>query len=219
VVTQAKLETAVVARERVLFSFLQMHFEASNANVSITKARYMAYIPYDVMDIMLGLGADVTAHHAYALIVPVLVDSGIVEIREPLVELLTMVLIKPSTTHATPITVQTQVGVNGCVPSLSASSYRQEHTMYRDLPGMRSMMDIARSVRDFISKAIDDWTDLSEARKVTRLPHTMRERLSDTIVIRLLLLCRAVDGDFPPLCHKWAARPRDMPGRWVFSRW
>jgi hypothetical protein len=71
-------------------------FEASNTTVRITKAGYIAYIPYEVIDILLV--AYVTAHHAYELVVLVLVDSDLVEICEPLVESLTLALIKPSAT-------------------------------------------------------------------------------------------------------------------------
>jgi hypothetical protein len=74
-------------------------FKASDANVRNTKAQYTAYIPYEVMDILLG--EYVTAHQSYALIVPFMVDSGFAEICDPLVKLLTMALIKPSATRAT----------------------------------------------------------------------------------------------------------------------
>jgi hypothetical protein len=67
------------------------------------------------------------------------------------------------------------------------------------------MLDIACSVRDFFSKARDDRTDRAKARAVTRRPHTVMERLSDTILDRLLLLCRLSDDDnLPPLYHAWA---------------
>jgi hypothetical protein len=48
----------------------------------------MAYILYDLMDSLLG--ANVTARQAYELIVPVLVDTGLADVCEPLIEFLTI---------------------------------------------------------------------------------------------------------------------------------
>jgi hypothetical protein len=156
-------------------------------------------------------------------------DAGLVEICEPLVEFFTLALVKPSATLSTPFTVQTQVGVSGYVPSLTSISYQQEHVLYRDLadlqsvprsgPGDPAMLGIARSVRDVVSEARDERTNRAKAREIAWRPHTMGERLSDTIVDRLLLMYRtADDNNLPLLYHEWAARPRGVLYRWVFQQ-
>jgi hypothetical protein len=48
--------------------------KASDVNVNTTKCRSMAYIPFDLMDILLE--AEVAARQAYDLIMPVLVEAG-----------------------------------------------------------------------------------------------------------------------------------------------
>jgi hypothetical protein len=152
----------------------------------------MAYIPYYLMDSLLG--ANVTARQALKLIVPVLVDAGLTDVCEPLIEFLTIALVQPNATCSTPITVQTQVGVGNYIPSPAVISFRRQSIMYRDLPGLRpamssgpgdpAMLDIARSVRDF-----------------------------------LLLLCQVYDDeDLPPLYHEWSARTRGVSERWVLQQ-
>jgi hypothetical protein len=52
-----------------------------------------------------------------------------------------------------------------------------------------------------------------------RLPRSVRERLGEAIVDRLLLLCRADDDeDLPARYHEWAARPRGVSERWVLQQ-
>jgi hypothetical protein len=65
-----------------------------------------------------------------------LVDAVLVEIYDPLMEFLTLALVKPSATWSTPLTVQTHVWASDYVHSTAAISYRQEHILYRDLPGL-----------------------------------------------------------------------------------
>jgi hypothetical protein len=132
----------------------------------------MAYIPYDLMDSLLG--ANVIARQAYELIVPVLVDAGLADACEPLIEFLIIALVKPNATRSTPLTVQTYVGVRGYIPSPAAISFHRQSIMYRDLPGLHptttsspvdpAMLDIAQSVRDFVSDASTDQTDRAMAR-------------------------------------------------------
>jgi hypothetical protein len=63
----------------------------------------MAYIPFELMEVVLG--ADLTARQAYELLVPTLVDTGYEGICEPLVDFLTVALVKPSATVAAPLTL------------------------------------------------------------------------------------------------------------------
>jgi hypothetical protein len=69
-------------------------FNAGDANTRTTKCRGMAYIPFKLMEVVIG--ADLTAHQAYELLVPTLVDTGYEGICEPLVDFLTVALVKPS---------------------------------------------------------------------------------------------------------------------------
>jgi hypothetical protein len=90
----------------------------------------MAYTPFDLMDSLLG--ADTTARQAYKLIMPVLVEVGMVTVCTPFIEFLTMAMVRPIHTGDTPITVQTQAGLAGYVPSPAVISFRPDHILYRD---------------------------------------------------------------------------------------
>jgi hypothetical protein len=96
-------------------------FAVTEVNVRTTKAYYMAYLPCAVMDFILG--EDATAYQAYEIIIPMLVDVGLVDICDPLVEFLTLALVKSSARRSTPLAVQTQVGVSVYLPSPAAISY------------------------------------------------------------------------------------------------
>jgi hypothetical protein len=156
----------------------------------------VAYIPYDLIDSLLG--ANVTARQAFEVIVPVLVDAGLSDVCESLIELVIIALVQPNDTRSTPLAVQTQVWVGNYIPSPVAISFRRQSIMYRDLPGLRpamssgpgdpAMLDIARSVRDFVLDASTDRTDRAVAREESRRPRTVRERMSEAITDRLLLL-------------------------------
>jgi hypothetical protein len=63
------------------------------------------------------LGADLTAMQAYTLIIPVLLDTGYESISAPLVDFLTVALVKPSVTNLVPLTLHPCVGNAGYVPS------------------------------------------------------------------------------------------------------
>jgi hypothetical protein len=61
--------------------------------------------------------------------------------------------------------------------------------------------------------------DRADSRALARLPRSVRERLGEAIVDRLLLLCRADDDeDLPPVYHDWAARARGVSERWVLQQ-
>jgi hypothetical protein len=77
--------------------------------------------------------------------------------------------------------------------------HRREHILYRDLPGLLpsalaaasdlALLDVARGVRDIVAESRADQDDRAFSREVFRRPHTVRERLGDGIVDRLLLMC------------------------------
>jgi hypothetical protein len=106
-------------------------------------------------------------------------------------------MVPPSTTRDTPLTAQSQAGLDGHVPSPAVTSFRRDSILYMDLLGLRpttssgghpSMMDIVRSVPEFLYEANLAHIDQAEAREDAHMPKTVRERLSDIITYRLLLL-------------------------------
>jgi hypothetical protein len=109
-------------------------YTASMANTRTTKCRLGAYLPFNLMEMVLG--ADLTSRQAYELIIPVLVDTGYEAICEPLVDFLTVALVKLSADNASPLTLQSCVGIAGCVPSPAVVSHRRQHVLYRDLPAL-----------------------------------------------------------------------------------
>jgi hypothetical protein len=165
------------------------------------------------------LDADLTARQAYKLSIPALVDTGYEAICEPLVDLLTMALVKPSAENATPPTLQPCVGIAGYVPSPAVVSHRQKHLLYRNLPSLipasatspysdPALVDVARGMHNMVTEARLDRNNRSDAREVARHPRTARERLGDAFTDCLLLMCRTDDDDdLSQVYHEWAARP------------
>jgi hypothetical protein len=191
--------------------------ESTDANVRITKSRSMAYLPYPLVGALFG--SSLTGRQACEILILELIDGGIMTICAPLVKFLTVALVSPLENRSTPLTVQQHLGKSGYVPGMAAISYRREHVLYRDLPGLRpvsggtlsdpALLDVARGVREMVSEARADRSDRVDSRALTRLPRPVRDRLGETIVDRLLLLCRADDddADLPSVYHDWAARP------------
>jgi hypothetical protein len=137
-------------------------FNAGEANTRTTKCRGMAYTPLKLMEVVLG--ADLTARHAYELLVPTLVDTGYEGICEPLVDFLTVALVKPSATVDAPSNLQDRVGLEGYVPSPAVVSHRRQHLLYRDLPALLpqlsgkaasdpALIDVARGMQDTVAEA------------------------------------------------------------------
>jgi hypothetical protein len=156
-------------------------YESTNANVRTTKARSMAYLPYPLVG---GLfGSNLTARQAYELLVPELIDGGLVSICAPLVEFLTVALVRPSEHRSTPLTVHQHLGKSGYVPGTAAISYRREHVLYRDLPGLRparggtlsdpALLDVARGVREMVAEARADRNDRADSRAQARIPRSV----------------------------------------------
>jgi hypothetical protein len=175
------------------------------------------------------LGADLTARQAYELLVPTLVDTGYEGICEPLVDFLTVALVKPSATVDAPLTLQDRVGLEGYVPSPAVVSHRRQHLLYLDLPALLpqlsgktssdpALLDVARGVQDMVAEARLDRNDRTDAREMARRPQTVRERLGEALTDRILLICRLPnDEDFPPIYHEWAARPRGVSERYTLQ--
>jgi hypothetical protein len=203
-------------------------FTAGEANTRTTKCRGMAYIPFELMEVVLG--TDLTAHQAYELLVPTLVDTGYEGICDPLVDLSTVALVKPSATVAAPLTLQARVGLEGYVPSPAVVIHRRQHLLYRDLPALLpqlsgeaasdpALLDVARAMQDMVAEARLDRNDRTDAREMARRPRTVRERLGEALTDRIILLCRAPnDEDLPPVYHEWAARPRGVSERYTLRQ-
>jgi hypothetical protein len=198
-------------------------YKASVAITRTMKCCIGAYIPFDLMEMVLG--ADLTARQAYEFITPAMVDTGYEAIWEPLVDFLTVALVKPSAENTTPLTLQPCVGITGYVPSPAVVSRRRQHFLYHDLSALipasatasssdQALVDVARGMRDMVKEARLDRNDRLDARGVARLPRTMRDRLGDSPTDCLLLMCRVNnDNDLPQVGHEWAARPRGVSER------
>jgi hypothetical protein len=203
-------------------------YTASVANTRITKCRLGAYIPFDLMDMVLG--ADLTARQAYELIIPALVDTDYEAICEPLVDFLTVALVKPPAENTTPLTLQPCVGITGYVPSPAVASHRRRHFLYRDLSTLipsssttsssdPALVDVARGMRDMVTGVRLDQNDRSGGRKVARLPRTARDRLGESLTDRLLLMCRVDnENDLPQVYHEWATRPHGFSERYTLQQ-
>jgi hypothetical protein len=202
-------------------------YASTDANVRTTKSGSMAYLPYPLVGDLFG--SKRTARQAYDLVVPELIDGGLMTIFAPLVEFLTVALVRPSEHRSTPLTVQQHLGKSGYVPGTAAISYRREHVLCWDLPGLPParggtlrdpvLLDVAHGVREIVAKARADRNDRAESRAQARLPRSVRDRLGETILDRLLLLYRAEDdADLPYVYHDWATRPRGVSERWVLQQ-
>jgi hypothetical protein len=64
-----------------------------------------------------------------------------------------------------------------------------------------------------------DRDDIAFSREVAHRPRTVRERLGDVTVDRLLIMCR-VDNDesLPATYHEWAACPCGVSERYVLQQ-
>jgi hypothetical protein len=202
-------------------------FEATMANTRTTKSRTMAYIPFEMMELVLD--ARLTARQAYELSVPVLVDRGVEVMCTPLVEFLTLALVQPTDAITSPYPLQQQVGMAAYMPGPAVVSHRREHILYRNLPGLLpstlaaasdpALLDAARGVRDMVAKSRADRDDRSFSREVAQRPRTVRERLGDGIVDCLLIMCRVGnDESLPATYYEWAARPRGVSEHYVLQQ-
>jgi hypothetical protein len=202
-------------------------FEATMANARTTKSRAMAYIPFEMMELVLD--ARLTARQTYELIVPALVDRGMEVMCTPLVDFLTLALVQPTKATASPYPLQQQVGMVSYTPGPVVVSHRREYILYRDLPGLLpsalaaasdpTLLDVARGVRDMVTESRADRDDRAFSREVAQHPRTVRERLGDGIVDRLLLMYW-VDNDesLPATYHEWDTHPRGVSERYVLQQ-
>jgi hypothetical protein len=62
------------------------------------------------------MGSNLTVRQAIELIIPELIDAGMMTICAPLVEFLTVALVWPSADRSTPLTVHQHLGKSGYVP-------------------------------------------------------------------------------------------------------
>jgi hypothetical protein len=185
------------------------HFTTEAVNTRTTKFRRATYIPFEFMELVLG--KYLTARKAYELIIPRLIDSGYESLCDPLVDFLTLALVKPRDGVSIPLTMHACAGKPGYVPSPVVVNYRRDQLLYRDLPALMpvttpspasdpALLDVVRGMRDMV---IEARLDRNDAREVARRTRTMRDRLGESLTDRLLLLFRASDDDeLPPLHHE-----------------
>jgi hypothetical protein len=205
----------------------QMQFEATMANTRTTKSRTMAYTPFEMMELVMD--ARLAARQAYELIVPALVDRGMEVMCTPLVEFLILAVVQPTDAITSPYPLQQQVGMAAYTPGPAVVSHRREHILYRDLTGLLpsalaaasnpALLDVAHGVRDMVAESRADRDDRAFSREAARRPRTVRERLGDGIVDRLLIVCR-LDNDesLPATYHEWAVRPHGVSERYVLQQ-
>jgi hypothetical protein len=97
------------------------------ANTRTTKTRGMAYFPFEILGPLLG--ADITAHQAFELVVPSLVDAGLEVACAGLVNFLTVALVQPTEEQDAPLTVHPQAGKPGYLPGPVAINYHRENVL------------------------------------------------------------------------------------------
>jgi hypothetical protein len=192
----------------------------------------MTFIPYDLMDSLLG--ANITARQAFELIVPVSVDAGLADVCEPLIEFLTIALVQPNakrqTPPAAPRSPSKQRSGWGTTSLALLQSYSADKVSCTGIFRVYAPLCTPARVTQpcwtllgvfgiFFVDASTDRTDRAVVREESRRPRTVRERMSEAITDRLLLLCQVSDDeDLPPLYHEWAARPRGVSERWVLQQ-
>jgi hypothetical protein len=203
-------------------------FKATDANTRTIKTRGMGYFPFEVLDPLLG--AEPTAHQAFELVVPSLIDAGLDVACSGLIDFLTVALVQPNEDYEAPLTVHAQAGKAGHLPGPVVIHYRRKHTLYRDLPSLHpiatraatsdpALIDVARGMRDMVAEARADRNDRTDNRDEPQRPNTVREKMGDTITDRLLLLCRSTyDEKLPRVYQEWAVHPRGVSERWVLQQ-
>jgi hypothetical protein len=193
------------------------HFTTEAVNTRTTKCQ------------MFALGKYLTARQAEELIIPRLIDSGYESLGEPLVDFLTVALVKPSDGVSIALTIHACVGKLGYVLSPAVVNYHRDQLLYPDLPALMpvttpspasdpALLDVARGMRDMVFEARLDPNDRNNAREVARRSRTVQERMGESLTDRLFLLCRAPnDDELPPLYHEWEARPRGVSERYILQ--
>jgi hypothetical protein len=131
--------------------------------------------------------------------------------------------VQPTEELNEPHTLLPHIGTVGYVPGPEAISHRHETILYRDLPTLRpavgALIDVARGMRDMVADAQDDHHDRADNRAEARHTRTIREKMGDAIIDRLLLLCGVTNDDaLPDLYHEWAAHPRGLSECWVMQQ-
>jgi hypothetical protein len=107
-------------------------FKATDTNTRTTKCGKLAYIPFELMELVLG--ADLKMRQTYKLSMPTLLHNGYASICDPLADFLTVALVNPSAPNVPPLTLQPCVGNAGYFPIPAVVSYRQQQLMYCDIP-------------------------------------------------------------------------------------
>jgi hypothetical protein len=153
-----------------------------------------------------------TARQAFELVVPVLIEAGLQDVCSVLINFLTVALVLPAEDSKISVTVWAQAGRAGYPPGPVAINYRRTHVLYRDLPCLGpilgspsspsdpALIDVARGMRDMVVEARAERNDRLDNREESRRPKSVREKMGDTIMDRLLLLCRtSCDEELPRL--------------------
>jgi hypothetical protein len=107
-------------------------FTSTSANVRTTKARSMAYLLFPLVAGILG--SNLTARQAYELIIPEIINAGMLTVCGSLVEFLTVALVCPMSERSTPLTVQHRLG---------KVKLRYGHRSYQPSPHSHALLQLA----------------------------------------------------------------------------
>jgi hypothetical protein len=200
-------------------------FLATEANTRTIKTRCAIYVPFDLVPIVIG--QDLSARMVYELLVPLIVSNGLATTLKPLVDYLTIALVSPTATEATPVTVRDKVGLDwNITPALVG--YRRDKVLFEILSDLRPatpsrgdpyVQDLATGVASFVTEMKDARIAGDDRRVEAARPKTFREKYGDRLADQMLLLTNTRDDDLlPNFYHELAGRPKGVSERILLQR-
>jgi hypothetical protein len=140
-----------------------------------------------------------------------------------------MALVQLTEDQDAPVTVQPHAVKLGYLPGPVAINYPREHILCRDLPSLHPTnmlpassdpslvdVDVVSGMRDVVAEARTERNERSDNGEESQRPKTVREKMVDTIMYGILLLCRATcNEELPHIYQEWAARTMGVSERWV----
>jgi hypothetical protein len=202
-------------------------FEADEANVHTIRTRSAMFVPYDLVDLLLG--KDLTAREAYMTVYPVLEDNGMLDLCLPFVEFLQVASTQPSNSNTRPFTLQDRLGKADHPVRPAVVNYRRENVLYRLLPDLRPA-NLGRLPDSFAESLSDGLTNIAtemhadrrsrETRAVeSNRPKSFRDRYGDRIADSILLLTDVSDDDLlPPFYQELGAKRKGESERVLLQR-
>jgi hypothetical protein len=109
-------------------------FEADAANVHTIRTRGSMFVPFDLVEFLLG--KDLTAREAYLIVYPLLEDNDLLEICRPLVEFLQVASTQPTAGNPRPVTLQDRLGKADYPVRPAVVAQRRTSVMYHQLSAL-----------------------------------------------------------------------------------